>query len=1180
MCTASIKRARAFSWVWSKCFDRKLPVGKVAGGIYIGVSNTFILQVAVFYMDLIFIAAAWVIGLVAGSNIHKIKARIRPDKSEKPKDAEVSEKTEDKDEPGSTEKSIPENIAELYKLASDMEDYFDNTAHPKDLLESDDFKKGVEFFRAAEFTNDELYGYCTGENVTISCMAFEALNQRDGSTDYIEPIIANLKKTYLWPMFFALHIVEQSSSDVVGRTLANARKWWGDYKVLVQIFDNFIQARISKGENPCFGESLSELTGENILHITRFVEQLKTSSIESLVEELGQKKSTLLDSIYLNTVGHVWSDDNQGSIVVRHDYLNECLRQLEEALFKPPGRSALLVGEPGVGKSAILKALVDKDELKEWKIFEASATDILAGQVYIGELEERIQKLIENLDSKRGVIWYIPDFHQLHYAGKHRYSPTSVLDMILPFIENGKIKVIGETHPSSNEKLSSDNKRIHSALEVISIQPLEDHATLKLARDWLEESKTSQESFEMDSSALTEALHLSQQFLNDTEAPGNLLNFVKIAKRQLLIEGKSDTRISTDDLYAALSQLTGLPRSILDDQAGLNLDDLRQLFNQRVLGQPEAVECLVERVAMIKAGLSDPTRPFGVFLFAGPTGTGKTEIAKALALFLFGSADRMIRLDMSEFKTAESVDRILGESREEVNTTALVNQIRKQPFSVILLDEFEKAHSNVWDLFLQVFDDGRLTDKKGNTSDFRHTIIIMTSNLGATIKMGANIGFNPSDNGFSLSVVEKTIFKTFRREFVNRIDRIVVFHPLSRAIMRRILYNELNNILQRRGLRNREWAVEWEDSAIDFLLEKGFTPDLGARPLKRAIERYLLSPLALTIVNHQFPEGDQFLFVRSDNRQIQVEFIDPDATDLETRSIPKPGTTSRNDGQDLTLKQIILEPQGTEAEMAYLNNRYQQLQAAIQNETWQALKDGYFDAMAAAGFWESPNRFKILSAAEYMDRIESGLSTAESLVNRTSRSAVPLTLRTRVAQQLYLLNEAYENLNTKSPKDAFLKITSGPGSDSEMQAMNEFAHKLKNMYVSWARQRHMKLDTLLESREEDPQKYTSILAISGFGAYSILAPENGVHVLEFPRKDKKFIKLNVKIEVAPQPDMPANNLRDLLVQAQDAFKQAEPPKTIVRRYREAPSPLVRDSVRKWRTGRLDRVFEGNFDLYA
>ena len=211
----------------------------------------------------------------------------------------------------------------------------------------------------------------------------------------------------------------------------------------------------------------------------------------------------------------------------------------------------------------------------------------------------------------------------------------------------------------------------------------------------------------------------------------------------------------------------------------------------------------------------------------------------------------MIRLDLSEYQNPGSARRMLGD--DDVGTDAsLVGRIRRQPFSVVLLDEFEKADPGVWDLFLQVFDDGRLSDPRGAVADFRHAVIIMTSNLGAKIPTGSGIGFSP-ETGFASGSVEKAVTRAFRREFLNRIDRVVVFRPLSRPVMREILAAELEAVLARRGLRSRQWAVEFDDSALEFLLGQGFTPDLGARPLKRAVERHFLTPLALAIAGHAFP---------------------------------------------------------------------------------------------------------------------------------------------------------------------------------------------------------------------------------------------------------------------------------------------------------------------------------------
>src|SRR5262249_49406627 len=228
-------------------------------------------------------------------------------------------------------------------------------------------------------------------------------------------------------------------------------------------------------------------------------------------------------------------------------------------------------------------------------------------------------------------------------------------------------------------------------------------------------------------------------------------------------------------------------------------------------------------------------------------GTGKTELAKTAAEYLFGSVDRLIRLDMSEFQTPESTANILG-SGVPGEPESMISRVRKQPFSIVLLDEFEKAHPRIWDLFLQVFDEGRLTDGQGQVADFRHCLIIMTTNLGATSHQSAGLGFAPSADVFASEQVTQAIRRTYRPEFQNRLDRIVGFRPLTRERMRTILKKELSAVVERRGLKDRAWAVEWEPSALEFLLQQGFSPDMGARPLSRAIGQHVIAPLAATIV--------------------------------------------------------------------------------------------------------------------------------------------------------------------------------------------------------------------------------------------------------------------------------------------------------------------------------------------
>ncbi|HYH86400.1 MAG TPA: AAA family ATPase, partial [Pyrinomonadaceae bacterium] len=582
-----------------------------------------------------------------------------------------------------------------------------------------------------------------------------------------------------------------------------------------------------------------------------------------------------------------------------------------------------------------------------------------------------------------------------------------------------------------------------------------------------------------------------------------------------------------------------------------------------------------------------------VLLFVGPTGTGKTEIAKALAEYLFGSSERMIRIDLSEYQNEGSAARLLGTGEPE--DASLVASIRKQPFSVVLLDEFEKAHPTVWDLFLQVFDDGRLTDKRGNTADFRHCVVIMTSNLGATLPVGASIGFSQEQAQFAAGAVERAVGRAFRREFVNRIDRVVVFRPLGRAVMRELLHKELGDVLRRRGLRMRQWAVEWDESAIEFLLEQGFTADLGARPLKRAVERYLLSPLALTIVNHQFPEGDQFLFVRqsSDGLSLDVQFVDPDAPEPSDAPespavLAEEDESATADAGELRLEAIALDPRGTHEEVLFLREKFDEVAARVEDETWARRKEDALREMQSADFWNSQGRYALLGAVEYMDRIEAGLDTAGRLLARLGgeRKRLPPDLVARLAERLYLLDSACRGLADEEPRDAFLLVQASREQGTDWATSDRFARRLAQMYRRWAERRRMRFEMIEE--QDDSQnngggagEYRALVAVSGYAAYTILRGESGLHVLETPQDEKSFNRARAVVRVVAQPDEPAGHGHEALRLQAERSLDADAVATsnvVVRRYREEPSPLVRDSARGWRTGKLERVLDGDFDL--
>jgi ATP-dependent Clp protease ATP-binding subunit ClpC len=980
------------------------------------------------------------------------------------------------------------------------------------------------------------------------------------------------------------------NKPVVGPALLKAPEWWKEDQLILQILKDFINQRLESDERLSFGTLLKDIDTQQFNAVSDLIGELNHPGLEPLKEEIQQASDTQVDREYLKTVGRLWEPLEADPSVHLSAEMQSILNRIEQSVAGDPCRSVLLTGDAGVGKTTHIRTLAQQLAGKGLLFFEASAADIIAGQSYIGELEKRLLEIINNLGRRRGVIWFVPGFHELVYTGRHRYNPAGILDMLMPYIDSGAITIVGEVRPASLEQITRENPRIKTTFDIIHIDALDDRQTQVLADKWTAlQGVRDGRSPLIAKETLLEAQQMVKQFLGGSAAPGNLLDFLKITSQSLLTDGQPVRSLSIDDLYRTLSHITGLPRTILDEREGLDISELRTLFQQRVLGQAEAVDCLVERIAMIKAGLTDPLRPLGVFLFAGPTGTGKTEIAKTLAEFLFGSPERMIRLDMSEFKIAESEDRILGSAAKDgfSGAGALVNEIRKQPFSVVLLDEFEKAHPNIWDLFLQVFDDGRLTDRQGNTANFRYAIIILTSNLGATIKPGDGIGFNPDASSFSMHQVQKAIGSTFRREFINRLDRVVVFHPLRRAVMREILFKELDMALERRGLRNREWAVEWEESAINFLLEKGFTRDLGARPLKRAIEQYLLAPLAITIVNHQHPEGDQFLFVRSDSSGIEVEFIDPDAPsgiseDSEALQ-PADEETLLTPG----VKKMILAPEGLKAEADHLEEIYSNISQSLQSSDWQALKSEALQQIAEPDFWQRPDCYSVLGRAEFMDRIEAAFKTAGSLLSRLkgpdekTKRIYSRKIITRLAEQLYLLAEANQSLNQNLPQDAYLMLESGPAPSPPAQSDDPFIKQLQNMYQQWGHNRRMRQNLLQNLESSDPPEGSIILAVSGLGAYSILQSESGLHVLEIPKKGTAYDRMSIRVKVVGQPEEPTSGKQNQLRQAKNLLSAEEAARSIVvRRYRREPSPLVRDAVRNYRTGLIDRVLAGDFDLFG
>jgi ATP-dependent Clp protease ATP-binding subunit ClpC len=390
------------------------------------------------------------------------------------------------------------------------------------------------------------------------------------------------------------------------------------------------------------------------------------------------------------------------------------LTEAARALTGEPG-SAAIIGPAGAGKGTVAREAARRLAASGWTVIEASSADAIAGLSYIGEIEGRLSALAR--DDGR-VLWLLGDLRAALSAGTYRENPHGLVDRIVPLLAAGRLRLLAPCTPDDWDAVVRARPVLRTLIAPLRLEPANDEDTLRVAAVRLEELGT-----RMTPEALSEGLELARELLTTLAAPGHLLLLVTTATRRLTSHAPPE-QLTRADLIPALSEITGLPADLLDERRPLDLAAVTRTFEERVLGQPEAVATLVERIALIKAGLTDPGRPLGVFLFTGPTGTGKTELAKTLARFLFGSADRLIRVDMSELQTPDDLDRLIGEPGLG-GGDSLTSAIRRSPFAVVLLDEVEKAHPRAYDLFLQLFDDGRLTDRAGATADFRHAVVII-----------------------------------------------------------------------------------------------------------------------------------------------------------------------------------------------------------------------------------------------------------------------------------------------------------------------------------------------------------------------------------------------------------------------------------------------------------------------
>lgn len=624
------------------------------------------------------------------------------------------------------------------------------------------------------------------------------------------------------------------------------------------------------------------------------------------------------------------------------------IQRVTEILCRRKKNNPILIGEPGVGKSAIVEGLAQQivkhhtsPVLFNCRLVSLDMTGIVAGTKYRGQFEERIRALIKELEQNPNIIVFIDEIHTIIGAGS---SPGTMdaANIMKPALARGTIQCIGATTLDEFRKTIEKDGALERRFQKVLVEPTTAEQTLQILHN-IKDRYEEHHHVTYTKEALQACVSLTERYITDREFPDKAIdaldevgahirlqhaqvppeitdkekeiNEVKDKKEQAVRsqnyelatvyrdrqthleqelhelqqswqngDAESRQKVTDKDVAGVVSRMSGVPVQRMEKGETLRLRDMGSELKKRVIGQDRAIEKLVKAIQRNRVGLKDPNHPIGAFMFLGPTGVGKTYLAKCLAENMFGSKDSIIRIDMSEYTESFNVSRLIGAPPGYVGYEEggqLTEQVRRHPYSIVLLDEIEKAHGNVFNLMLQVLDEGRLTDGNGRTVDFRNTVIIMTSNAGTRQlkEFSHGVGFNASgisnvgnlsdkDKEYARSVIQKSLSKQFSPEFLNRLDEIITFDQLDLNSIKKIIDIELSGLYKR--IEEKGLQIQLTDAAKEFVASKGYDIQFGARPLKRAIQTYVEDGLCELILSGDVKKGDT---INIDKKEVKTELL-------------------------------------------------------------------------------------------------------------------------------------------------------------------------------------------------------------------------------------------------------------------------------------------------------------------
>ena len=544
------------------------------------------------------------------------------------------------------------------------------------------------------------------------------------------------------------------------------------------------------------------------------------------------------------------------------------IKRVIQILSRRTKNNPVLVGEPGVGKTAVAEGLAQRvargevpDSLRGMRIVTLDVASMLAGTKYRGDFEDRVKAVIREIRRAGDVIVFIDELHTLVGAGSAE-GAIDASNIINPALGRGEIQVIGATTLEEYRRHIEKDAALERRFQPVNVPEPSCEECVKMLSA-LRGGLESHHALRISDEAVTAAVRLSARYINDRFLPDKAIDLLDEAASRVRMEGGRDRVVGRDDVAEVVSAWTGMPAAAVTEDEGRRLLRLEDALHERVVGQDEAVTAVARAIRRSRVGLADPRRPVGSFLFLGPSGVGKTELCRALAGAVYGDEKALIRLDMSEYMEKHAVSRLIGSPPGYVGYDEggqLTERVRRRPWSVVLFDEIEKAHEDVYNLLLQIMDDGGLTDSTGRRADFRNTIVVMTSNVGAkAITSGRpSMGFGGEPGGSDSAVraaVMRELRETFRPEFLNRVDGTIVFRRLTREDVKKIAASMAAEVERRMAALGVEFKVT--DDALDFLADAGYDPDCGARPLRRAICSQLEDRAAEALLNGALSAGDR-----------------------------------------------------------------------------------------------------------------------------------------------------------------------------------------------------------------------------------------------------------------------------------------------------------------------------------